>query len=412
MNTAPVVLQIGNRWFPESPGGLERYHYDLALHLPAAVFEVLSFAVAQTADFLGPGTEMTAYAAPNSFIIHRLSALRHAVRNCLATRRVALVVCHYPLYGFPIFDLMRTVPTVFHFHGPWAAEGKIEGNSLPAWLSKRCIEQLLYQRPAGFVVLSAAFRDILCETYGVPAERVFVIPGGVDMARFDGDGDRLSARSALRWEADRPVAVTLRRLNRRMGIENLIDAMQKVVSVVPRALLLIGGSGPLRATFEQRIEQRGLGDCVRVLGRIPDEQLPLFYRAADVSIMPSIALEGFGLTAAESLACGTPVLVTPVGGLPEVVTGLSPDLILEGTEPEVLAEGLIKAFSGTLHLPDPTTCATYARNHFDWPIIAGQVAACYRTILDGTSIASLAARRNAGISTRGLNDRAQVPEIR
>jgi len=50
MNTAPVVLQIGNRWFPESPGGLERYHYDLARHLPAAGFEVLSFAVAQTAD--------------------------------------------------------------------------------------------------------------------------------------------------------------------------------------------------------------------------------------------------------------------------------------------------------------------------------------------------------------------------
>jgi glycosyltransferase involved in cell wall biosynthesis len=384
MSAAPVVLQIGNRWFPEKPGGLERYHYDLARHLPAAGFEVLSLAVAQTADILGPGTTMTAYATPDTFIVHRLSALRHAVRGCLATGRVALVACHYPLYGFPLYDLMRTLPTVFHFHGPWAAEGKMEGNSLPAWLSKRCIEQILYQRPAGFVVLSAAFRDVLCEGYGVRPERVFVIPGGVDTTRFDGHGDRLSARRALGWELDRPIAVTLRRLNRRMGIENLIDAMQKVVSAVPRALLLIGGSGPLQAEFEQRIGQRGLRGHVRLLGRIPDEQLPLFYRAADVSIMPSVALEGFGLTATESLACGTPVLVTPIGGLPEVVTDLSPDLVLAGTQPEALAEGLINVFSGNLHLPGAAACVDYARTRFDWPIIARQVASFYRTIIDGT----------------------------
>lgn len=391
MNAAPVVLQIGNRWFPEAPGGLERFHYDLTRHLPGAGFEVLSFAVAQTAESLGPGAEMLAYATPNTFIVHRLSALRHAVRSCLAARRVALVACHYPLYGLPLYDLMRTVPTVFHFHGPWAAEGKIEGNAPLVWLSKRCIEQILYQRPAGFVVLSAAFRDILCETYGVHPKRVFVIPGGVDMERFDCRGDRLSARRALGWESDGPVAVTLRRLNRRMGIEDLIDAMQKVTAIFPAASLLIGGSGPLQAEFEQRILQRGLGGRVRLLGRIADEQLPLFYRAADISIMPSVALEGFGLAAAESLACGTPVLVTPVGGLPEVVRDLSADLVLEGTGPDALAAGLIGAFSGKLALPDAAACSEYARNRFDWPIIARQVAGCYRTIIDGLPGASPAA---------------------
>src|SRR6185437_14692475 len=114
----------------------------------------------------------------------------------------------------------------------------------------------------------------------------------------------------------------------------------------------------------------------------PDEQLPLFYRAADISIVPSVALEGFGLTAAESLACGTPVLVTPIGGLPEVVTDLSRDLVLEDAEPETLAEGLIRVFCGHLHVPDPAACADYASKRFDWPIIARQVAARYRTIID------------------------------
>jgi glycogen(starch) synthase len=391
MNGAPVVLQIGNRWFPEAPGGLERYHYDLTRHLPAAGFDVLSLAVAQTDDHLGPGSEMIAYASPSTFIVHRLSALRRAVRECLATRDVALIACHYPLYCFPVYDLMRTLPTVMHFHGPWAAEGRIEGNSLPTWLSKRCIEQMVYQRSAGFVVLSAAFREILCKTYGVGAERISVIPGGVDVTHFDGPGDRLSARLKLGWEPNDPIAVSLRRLNRRMGIENLIDAMQKVVAAVPRARLFIGGSGPLQGAFEERIEGRGLSDHVRLLGRIPDEQLPMFYRAADVSIMPSVALEGFGLAAAESLACGTPVVVTPIGGLPEVVADLSPDLVLKHTEPETLADGLIRAFSGDLHLPDPAACADYARNRFAWPIITRQVAAFYRRTLERTPTPSFIA---------------------
>jgi glycosyltransferase involved in cell wall biosynthesis len=386
--TSPTVLQIGNRWFPEAPGGLERYHYDLTRHLPAAGFEVMSLAVAGSAGAVGPSVQLTAYATPSTFITHRLSALRHAVQRCLAARPVALMACHYPLYGLPIWDLMSAVPTVFHFHGPWAAEGKVDGNSPLAWMSKRCIEQMLYQRPMGFVVLSAAFRDVLCRTYGVPADRVFVIPGGVDLARFDGDGDRLSARQILGLESERPIAVSLRRLNPRMGIENLIEAMRAVIDALPKALLLIGGSGPLRAAFQQRIEARGLSNHVRLLGRIPDDRLPSFYRAADVSIVPSNVLEGFGLTAIESLACGTPVLVTPIGGLPEVVGDLSANLILDGKDAPALAKGLINAFRGGLCLPDRAACAAYARR-FDWPTIACRVAACYRGLLDRDPVTSL-----------------------
>jgi glycogen synthase len=390
MTTSRTVLQIGNRWFPEAPGGLERYHYDLTRHLPAAGFEVSSLAIAGSSSIVGPGVEMAAYATPDAFIMRRLSALRQAVQRCLATRPVALIACHYPLYGLPIFDLMGARPTVFHFHGPWAAEGKIDGNSLPAWMSKRCIEQMLYHRPMGFVVLSAAFRDVLCQTYGVPAERVFVIQGGVDLTRFDGEGDQLAARRVMDIAPERPVVVTLRRLNARMGIENLIDGMKEVVAAVPDALLLIGGSGPLQAAFRERIAHCGLTNNVRLLGRIADEALPAFYRAADVSIVPSVALEGFGLTAAESLACGTPVLVTPVGGLPEVVTNLSPRLVLGGLDPASLAEGLIAVFRKTAGLPERAACADYARKRFAWPVIAQQVADCYRTVLARRPIAAAA----------------------
>jgi glycogen(starch) synthase len=376
------VLQVGTRWFPEVRGGLERYYYDLVRHLPAAGFDVLGLVLAEAAPCAAaPGIELSAYARTSAFIGKRVWSLRSIARSSLRSRGISLIACHYPLYGLPISDLMSTTPTVFHFHGPWSAEGRIERNSLAVRLTKRCIEQFLYQRPAAFVVLSRAFGDALARLYLVPEERIFVIPGGVDTARFDIDLDRQAAREALHLDAGRPTVLTVRRLIRRVGVENLIDGFRTVVKHVPDALLLVGGTGPLERDIKDRIAQHGLDKNVRLLGNVSDSDLPLLYRAADVSIVPSIALEGFGLTTVESLACGTPVLVTPVGGLPDVVRDLSPSLVLDSAEPQGLAEGLIGFFNGTLSLPDPDDCSAFARQRFAWPVIAQRVADLYSTVL-------------------------------
>jgi glycogen synthase len=377
----PAVLQIGARWFPEVRTGLERYYYDLVRHLPAAGFDVLGLVLARSTPCATPGLDIKAYAPPGAFIGRRVLSLRHATQSCLRSHRVSLIGCHYPLYGFPVSDIMTTLPTVFHFHGPWAAEGQAERNSPPARWTKRCIEQILYQRPAAFVVLSRAFGEILQRTYRVPADKVFVIPGGVDIARFESAFDRPAARRALGLDGGRPIVATIRRLVRRVGIENLVDGIAVVAKKIPDILLVVGGVGPLDQEIKDRIEQHGLAGNVRLLGNVSDDHLPLLYRAADISIVPSIALEGFGLTTVESLACGTPVLVTPVGGLPEVVGDLSPRLILEGKTPEFLAEGLIAFFTGALPAPDAASCAAYARQRFDWPIIANKVAGLYTKLI-------------------------------
>jgi glycosyltransferase involved in cell wall biosynthesis len=116
---------------------------------------------------------------------------------------------------------------------------------------------------------------------------------------------------------------------------------------------------------------------VRFLGSLPDGELPLAYRAAELTVVPTVALEGFGLIVVESLAAGTPVLVTPVGGLPETVARLSPCLVLPAAGPASLAEGLCDALAGRLALPDADTCRDYARAHYDWPVIADRIAAAY-----------------------------------
>jgi glycosyltransferase involved in cell wall biosynthesis len=90
-----------------------------------------------------------------------------------------------------------------------------------------------------------------------------------------------------------------------------------------------------------------------------------------------VALEGFGLVVAESLAAGTPVLVTPVGGLPETVRDLSPDAVLGGSGPIVLGAGLADALLGRIPLPSPAACVRFARERFDWSAVGRQVSAVY-----------------------------------
>jgi glycosyltransferase involved in cell wall biosynthesis len=167
-----------------------------------------------------------------------------------------------------------------------------------------------------------------------------------------------------------------------MGLENLLTAMEAVRESVPEVLLVIAGRGALQAALAGQITARGLGGHVRLAGFVADEELPFFYRAADVSVVPTVALEGFGLVAAESLAAGTPCLVTPVGGLPEVVSELSEALVMAATAPAAISKALVAVLNGEVEPPSDAACRDYAARKFDWSVIAAQVAAVYREAVE------------------------------
>jgi glycosyltransferase involved in cell wall biosynthesis len=163
-----------------------------------------------------------------------------------------------------------------------------------------------------------------------------------------------------------------------MGLPDLIAAADIIRRRCPDVLLLIGGAGRLHGELHRMIQSRGLAHQVRLLGRIADEELPLAFQAADLTIVPSVALEGFGLVVPESLAAGTPVLVTPVGGLPEAVEELSPHLVLPERGAAGLADGMVGALNGTIPLPTAEQCRAFARTRYDWGVVAERVASIYR----------------------------------
>ncbi len=102
-----------------------------------------------------------------------------------------------------------------------------------------------------------------------------------------------------------------------------------------------------------------------MLGHVSDTALVAHYRAARLTIVPSVALEGFGLITLESLACGTPTLVTNVGGLGEVPGALSADLVVPSEDVAALASRAIDFLSGARVLPSPSACRLHAEQ-FSW----------------------------------------------
>ena len=322
------------------------------------------------------GGRVIGFALSASPLPRRLLAARSAAKLAMREFRPNLIVSHFALYTWPCIDLLQR-PLVVHFHGPWALEGAAEGDRRLATKAKLHMEGAVYRRAERCIVLSEAFGQLLHETYKVDETRISIVPGGVDTSRYSRALTRSEARESLGWPVDRPIVLAIRRLARRMGLENLIAAMVQVRSRHPDALLLISGKGLLAQELHARVEQKNLENNVRLLGYLPDEQLPIAYRAADLSVVPSVSLEGFGLVTTESLASGTPVMVTPIGGLPEAVRCLSKNLVFENSSVGAIAEGLIAALSGSFSMPDEIACRNFAKSRFDWTSVTPKIRAIY-----------------------------------
>ena len=371
------VLQIGMEWFPETPGGLNRVFYHLAHHLPAEGVEVRSLVEELKGTPASPSAALRGMSSPETPQLKRVLTRRMAIARALGAHPVDLVACHFARALWPAQNDLGDVPLVVHFHGPWAQEVAAEGAATWKRALALHVERSVYQRAQRFVVLSRAFGAILERQYGVDPERIRVVPGGVDVDRFTPAGTRHDARLQLGWPVDRPTLVTVRRLVHRMGLEHLITALGLVRARVDDVVLHIVGEGGLRPALEAQVAALGITDHVRFAGRLPEADLSLAYRAATLSVLPTVALEGFGLAAVESLATGTPVIGTRVGGIPEILEPFSPKLLCNEATPEHLAEILVAALKGTIPVPATAACAMYARSHFSWPSIAAQVRDVY-----------------------------------
>ena len=169
------------------------------------------------------------------------------------------------------------------------------------------------RRATGLLAVSEGLIDDMA-ALGIPRDKITLHRTGLDADLFR-PYDRRMCRDQLGLPRDKPVLATVGALIPRKGQRFVIEALAKI----PEAILLIAGKGEDEAMLRGMAQDLGLADRVRFLGPVPHAELPVVLNAADVFVLPS-ASEGLANAWVEALACGTPVVTTPIPGAQELIT--------------------------------------------------------------------------------------------
>jgi len=330
--------------------------------------------------------------AEGGALIHLLTAYRNCragLRALLRDGPVDVLIVHLPLSAFASLAPPRPIPApaVVTFHAPWDQEFRLKASgprlARPTLtvraFSRRLLQAFTLRRSEGVLCLSTFMREEASRLASLRGKRVAVIPGGVDCERFAPAPDKTGPREALGLPREGILLLTVRRLTPRMGLERLLQAFRGVAGDFPRAHLLLAGEGPLRGVLEGEIGAGGLGGRARLLGYVPEGELPLLYRAADLFILPTAALEGFGMVTLEAMASGLPVLATPLGGTLEILRDLSGPFLAKDASPRALAEGLRRflAMPASERAAWGARCREHAVARYAWEQVIPQVEAYF-----------------------------------
>jgi glycosyltransferase involved in cell wall biosynthesis len=184
--------------------------------------------------------------------------------------------------------------------------------------------------------------------------------------------DKEEARRRLGWSQDKLVFFTVRRHVKRMGIDIAIEALSGFAEK-DSWQCYIAGEGPLHRALKEQAEVAGCGDKIVFPGRISDEDLLLAYQAADLFLLPTRALECFGLITLEAYSFGCPVLGTDAGATPELIDPITPELIVPAGDTDAMRSKIGSFLDGQLKIPDADEIENYVEQNFNQKRIVDQL---------------------------------------
>jgi glycosyltransferase involved in cell wall biosynthesis len=268
------------------------------------------------------------------------------------------------------------VPSVITMHGGDVYVNPAQGYDFPTrWYVRPPLRWTLRSATALTAITEDCRRHAL--RAGAPESSIRIVFNGTDLRRFnpEPDANDLPAR-----QFGPHMVFACRQLFPRKGIRFLIEAAARIKPRFPDLKVVIAGDGFERPELEARAQRLGIGADVTFLGWVPNTALPPYYRAAALSVIPSLE-EGFGIPAAEAMGCETAVVATDAGGLPEVVEHEVTGLVVPRGDVDALASAMESL------LVDPARRRRMgvagrerALRLFDWDRTAEQFEQLYRDI--------------------------------
>jgi glycosyltransferase involved in cell wall biosynthesis len=306
----------------------------------------------------------------------------------LARSAAGRAVCQIPTFHAPVF-------LEYRFNTAWGIEQErsalrraaLRATEPPLEHWQRRFETGVLEAADGIVILSKYTRSHLENHFpSVDLRKVEIIPSGVDTERFRPPTDRAAVREQLGFEQDAICLVTTRKLAPRMGLENLVRAMPEVLRAGSdrgvRIRLTICGSGGLAPVLENLSRELGVDDSVVLAGRVSDDDLVRHYQAADLFVLPTVAMEGFGISTVEALATNLPVIATPAGATSEILAPIDSRLLTHDTSVESLARGIAEWLAWRDDDAGTTRYRDEVLAKYTWDSVADRVEAYYQSKVD------------------------------
>jgi glycosyltransferase involved in cell wall biosynthesis len=359
---------------PETTSGGETYERELLIHL-AGLGVVNELILAR---------HKRVPAGVANLLVHRLKIARGlrwpvaalafppAIARLYRQTRFDILRVHSLRYIGPAALLARRlyrldVPIVSHHH-------HLDPSPLNPLIERRVL-----QASERIVTVSEFSKRQLAGALGIPAERIEVVPNGIDEKFVPAPADpALKARYGL---GHGPVALFLGGLKPRKNLPFLLQAWRDVTAARPEASLVIVGDGPLGGAVRRQALAMGLGPRVVFTGRLPEADKVAHYNLADIFLFPS-ALEGFGLAPGEAMSCGLPVIASDEGALPELVAHGQGGFACRGGDRAAFLEATLRL------LDQPELRRRFGAfnrervdRHFRWPRAARRVLDIYEEVV-------------------------------
>jgi len=391
------IAQVSTR-YPPGPGGVERHVAEVASRLGTRGHRVDVYASDLYREFpwqrLGPEVpreETRPFGAVHRLRVRSLPGPLHypffrGLGAALARDRPDVV--HVHTYGTDQvavaqrFGRKTGTPFVLtaHFHPIWSIEGGRIRHRLRAFYDRRSAGPIV--RAAARVIVQTREEERLLGTLGLGLRRVDVIPPGyAPLSTVAPPGT-----FRTRYQIPGPYVLFVGRLASNKGLLPLVEAFAAVARDHPDAtLVLVGEDGGMRAGVEAAGTRLGLGPRLRIVGHVgEDAVLADAYREARMTVLPS-EYEAFGLVLLESLAQGTPVVASRVGGIPEFVPDGKAGLLVTPNDAGELARAIGRLWE------DPALgrqLGTYGRDQvvpvYTWDRLVDRLEALYREVRSGT----------------------------